>query len=338
VPRPTELAAVGHRVLDGAAGNGELDPGETAAVAVELANAGRAADGLTARLVPTGWFAEPTRAVSGYPSIPLGASAESSPPHHEIHVHADAPAGHKAGFALEWTTSLAAGVAGPLFLPVGQPQCETLEAQDLPAGIANFGLTTSTIDVAAEQEIASVRVTLDIRHTYVGDLRVSLVSPAGTVRILHQRTGGSSDDLVGTYGADLVPFETLDALAGESSLGEWRLEVRDLAPGNTGSLESFGLEVCGRPFEAQPPEMRFRSVRREGQAARLDWWPYPGLDSYRVYRSADASAPASFANVTAQDDDATDTTFLDASAGPLLFYLVTGVGPRGESPLGHSGL
>jgi carboxypeptidase D len=338
LPRPTELTPIAERVLDGPAGNAELDAGETTALAVELANAGRSADGVVARLVPTGWFADATRPAAAYPSIPLGGSAESSPPHHEIRVRGDAPAGHKAGFAVEWTTSLASGVAGPLFLPVGEPACETLEATDLPAGIANFGVTTSTIDVAAERELASVRVTLDIRHTYVGDLRVSLVSPAGTVRILHERSGGSSDDLVGTYGGDLTPFEPLDALAGESSLGAWRLEVRDLAAGNTGSLESFGLELCGRPFEAQPPEMRFRAVRREGQAARFDWWPYPGLDSYRVYRSADASAVASFIDLTAQDDDATDTTFLDSSAAPLLFYLVTGVGPRGESPLGHSGL
>ena len=337
VPRPTELTPVGHHVLDGPAGNAELDAGETAALAVELANAGRSAEGLTARLVPTGWLAEAARATAAYPSIPLGGSAETSPPYHEVRVHADTPAGHKAGFAVEWTTNLASGVAGPLFLPVGEPQCDTLTATDIPAAIANFGLTTSTIDVPDERELASVRVTVDIRHTYVGDLRVSLVSPAGTVRVLHDRAGGSNDDIVGTFGADLTPFEPLDVLAGESSLGAWRLEVRDLAPGNTGSLDGFALELCSRPYETRPPELRFRTVERQGQAVRLDWWPYPGLDSYRVYRSSDPSAAAAFANVTAADDDPTDTTFLDASPGPLLFYLVTGVGWNGESPLGLSG-
>ena len=42
-------------------------------------------------------------------------------------------------------------------------------------------------------------------------------------------------------------------------------------------------------------------------------------------------------DVTAEDPDATDTLFLDTSAEPLLFYLVTGVGPNGEGPKGHFG-
>ena len=61
------------------------------------------------------------------------------------------------------------------------------------------------------------------------------------------------------------------------------------------------------------------------------------MNLYRVYRSTDPSSPASFLDVTAEDGDATDTLFLDASAAPLQYYLVTGVGPQGEGPKGHFG-
>jgi carboxypeptidase D len=337
MPLPTDLAPTGQRIEDGLGGNGALDPGETAALAVTLYNSGRSADGLVARLLPTGWFAEPTRAEASYPQIALGASAESLAPHHEVHLAADVPAGHKVGLALEWATDVAAGVTEPLFLPVGPEVCETVWASDLPQAIVDFGVVASTLDVASDLELTRVRVPVDIRHTYIGDLRVTLLSPSGLSRVLHNGSGGASDDIVGTYGDDLVPFEPLDALGGESALGAWTLEVRDQAVTDSGSLEAFGLELCGRPFEGLPPEMRFRDLGVEGQSVRLDWWPYPGLSSYRVWRSTDPSDGDAFADVTAEDPDPTDTTFVDREPSPLAFYLVSGVGPRGEGPLGHFG-
>lgn len=41
-------------------------------------------------------------------------------------------------------------------------------------------VVTSTIDVADEGTIHDLRVQVDIRHTYIGDLRVDLVAPDGT--------------------------------------------------------------------------------------------------------------------------------------------------------------
>ena len=83
--------------------------------------------------------------------------------------------------------------------------------------------------------------------------------------------------------------------------------------------------------------MRLRDSAVVPEGVLLSWWVYPGLDSYRVYRSSDPSSAATFVDVTSEDADATDTIFLDTSPGPLWFYLVTGVGPEGEGPLGHFG-
>ena len=66
---------------------------------------------------------------------------------------------------------------------------------------------------------------MDISHTYVGDLRVSLLSPAGTEVVLHENAGGSADYLVRTFTSTTTP--TLSALAGQPAAGAWRLKVMD---------------------------------------------------------------------------------------------------------------
>ena len=89
------------------------------------------------------------------------------------------------------------------------------------------------------------------------------------------------DDIVGNY----PPFVTDDPLSdlfGAAADGQWTLEIEDAGPGDVGSLERFEVEVCGRPIESTPPPMRIHDVRREEGGVRLNWWPYPGLEGYRI--------------------------------------------------------
>jgi hypothetical protein len=180
-------------------------------------------------------------------------------------------------------------------------------------------------------------VTVDITHGYVGDLRVDLISPSAVPVALHNRSGGSTNDIRGTYGDDLIPFDPLSRLRGEPTDGTWTLDVNDGSPGDTGTLNSWSVMLCGRPFEVTPPEMRFSKSAVVQGGALLEWWPYPGLDSYRVYRATDPSSAGGFVDVTAEDDNDADTHFLDTTGEPVAFYLVTGVGPNGEGPKGHFG-
>jgi subtilisin-like proprotein convertase family protein len=53
---------------------------------------------------------------------------------------------------------------------------------------------------ASATTIGSVEVSVDISHTWIGDLRVSVRSPSGT-EALHDVTGGSADNVVKTYTA-----------------------------------------------------------------------------------------------------------------------------------------
>jgi hypothetical protein len=58
---------------------------------------------------------------------------------------------------------------------------------------------------------------------------------------------------------------------------------------------------------------------------------------YRVWRATDCRAAQNFVDVTALDDDDTDTTFQDTFAGPYACWIVEGVGPDGAGPWGHFG-
>ncbi len=84
-----------------------------------------------------------------------------------------------------------------------------------------------------------ITVSFIIRHTWIGDLVVELFDPAGQNMVLHNRTGGSTHDLV---------FSHHPVSIGNFGMGgNWRLFVRDLAPWDTGYIETFQLMFACRP-------------------------------------------------------------------------------------------
>lgn len=92
---------------------------------------------------------------------------------------------------------------------------------------------TSVINVADEGMVFGTEVGVDITHTWIGDLIVSLTSPEGTEVIVHNQSGGSDNDLVESW--------DLDAFNGESMTGDWTLTVSDNAGLDTGTLNSWDL-------------------------------------------------------------------------------------------------
>jgi subtilisin-like proprotein convertase family protein len=91
--------------------------------------------------------------------------------------------------------------------------------------------------------IEEVEVYVDIDHTYQGDLVVRLTSPEGTEVTLHNRTGGSTDDIHGWYPDELIPAESLDAFVGENCQGTWTLSVSDEASYDVGTLREWCLRI-----------------------------------------------------------------------------------------------
>jgi subtilisin-like proprotein convertase family protein len=100
---------------------------------------------------------------------------------------------------------------------------------------------TMTIDVVST--ISEVEVFVDITHTYIGDLTIELTSPAGTRVMLHNRSGGSADNLFGWYAGEMDPAESLDALIGEAANGTWKIAIVDHAGYDTGTLHEWCVRV-----------------------------------------------------------------------------------------------
>jgi hypothetical protein len=95
------------------------------------------------------------------------------------------------------------------------------------------GLTT-TIDVPDFGTVSDVKLTVDITHTFRGDLKLTLSKGTKSL-VLFNNEGGSADDLQQTF--------TVTGLAGEALAGGWTLKVEDDAAQDLGTLHSWRLEV-----------------------------------------------------------------------------------------------
>ena len=102
---------------------------------------------------------------------------------------------------------------------------------------------TDTIKVTQSGPLKDLKVKIDLRHTYVGDLDVKLVAPNGTEVKLHARGGRGQHDLVGVYGVDLRSVDDLKKLVGTEVKGDWQLKVVDLAGQDTGTVAEWGLDI-----------------------------------------------------------------------------------------------
>jgi subtilisin-like proprotein convertase family protein len=105
---------------------------------------------------------------------------------------------------------------------------------------------TSTMTVSQTGTVASVKLKVGITHTYQGDLQVTLIAPDGTSVILHNRTGGGTDNINTEYPDLTVPNQSLSAFTGKSINGAWKLKVADLAAVDTGTLNSWTLSLAAQ--------------------------------------------------------------------------------------------
>ncbi|MDT0269778.1 S8 family serine peptidase [Streptomyces sp. DSM 44915] len=102
-----------------------------------------------------------------------------------------------------------------------------------PVAIRDNATVTSEIEVGELATTpASVSVELDITHTWRGDLTVRVTDPAGNATVLHDRSGGSQDNVVGSF----------DVPVSGSATGTWTLSVTDNAYLDTGTLNSWALQ------------------------------------------------------------------------------------------------
>jgi subtilisin-like proprotein convertase family protein/formylglycine-generating enzyme required for sulfatase activity len=132
---------------------------------------------------------------------------------------------------------------------------------DAPKTISDFSTVASnvTIDGLDGRLLADVNVTLNITHTFDGDLDVFLISPAGSRVELFTDVGGEFNNFSGTtldddaatavtagsapFTGSFRPEGLLSALDGQDPNGVWSLEITDDAGADVGTLNSWSLTV-----------------------------------------------------------------------------------------------
>ncbi|MDO8607286.1 MAG: cadherin-like domain-containing protein [Phaeospirillum sp.] len=119
------------------------------------------------------------------------------------------------------------------------------------AAIPDGGMVEQSVTVSSDLSIDEVEVTVDIDHSWIGDLRLTLIAPDGTASVLADRAGKNPDDpsargiQQGPYGQGLkFTFSTTHDW-GEQGNGTWTLRVEDLASGYTGTLNNWSLRLYG---------------------------------------------------------------------------------------------
>ncbi len=139
-------------------------------------------------------------------------------------------AAYDTGTIDSWSLTITATYTTPA------PTVHTYSSADTPISIPDNNATgiVSTINVPDAATVTDFKVTVNITHTYIGDLIVTLVAPDGSTTTLSNREGGSADNIYQTY--------TVTASSGIQIQGTWQLKVSDNAAYDIGTLDSWSLE------------------------------------------------------------------------------------------------
>jgi subtilisin-like proprotein convertase family protein len=117
---------------------------------------------------------------------------------------------------------------------------------DVPKTIGDNTSVSSTLFVNEAFCVGDVDVAINITHTYIGDLVVELRSPEGETVVLHNRSGGSTANIVALYDDEGQAPSGPGALSDfdfATPTGLWTLTVRDQATGDVGSLNGWLLRI-----------------------------------------------------------------------------------------------
>jgi subtilisin-like proprotein convertase family protein len=133
----------------------------------------------------------------------------------------------------------------------------TFVSTDVPKTICDLCTITSTLQTSGVGTISHISLrNLNITHTFIGDLIVTLTSPGSTTVTVVSRQCGSSANIPGVNfddagsgpmacppaaGATYTPFSPLSAFNGQNGNGTWILTVSDNAQIDSGTLNAWGL-------------------------------------------------------------------------------------------------
>lgn len=349
------------------AGNGVVEPGETVTLTANLQN-----DGNMTLTNIQGTLTTSTPGVVIYdasatwPNLTAGTSSNTQPNHFSFQV----PASFTCGSTITFVIAISAdqgnwGNSIPVVVGTPGSSTTTYTSVDVPKTINNNATVQSSLPVAGSGTLSDVNVTLNIVHSYDGDLTLTLVHPNTTTRVaLSNRNGSGGDNYQNTtfdddtaihitggappYAGSFRPDGTLSVLDGTSGNGTWKLEVNDAATGDTGTLTAWSLALT----TSAPPVCNTCASAAAGEATNLSWaggsktdlgWTAASNANYHaLYRGNAAQLPAL---LNLSQDSCRRTLVASASAsgvaeapapGAIYWYLVVGANGQGEGTAGNA--
>ena len=121
------------------------------------------------------------------------------------------------------------------------PKYSVLHEARRDVAIQDHKTSKIRVEVGDTQALKEVKIHVDIEHTYIGDLVITVKAPSGAAVKLHDRAGGTTNNLRKTY--DAVSTPGLATLVGTVQTGKWTLEVKDTATADKGRIVRFGVEL-----------------------------------------------------------------------------------------------
>jgi subtilisin-like proprotein convertase family protein len=181
--------------------------------------------------------------------------------------------------------------------------CTTFTSTNVPQTIPTGpGQVSSTITIPGNPRIEDITVQINLNHTFIQDLDVHLVSPAGNDNGLFTDIGAATVggpqtlmDIIIDDQAALPPAFALSSsfhiqpelsyrlgwFKGEDAGGTWTLVIRDDATGDGGTLNSWSITIC------EPSAATSCSV---------------GFEEFAVFSTDFESGPAGFTHSGTQDE------------------------------------
>ena len=162
-----------------------------------------------------------------------------------------------------------------------QEVCDSVTNDTPTPTLDNDVEVTDTVEITDDLSLTNLTLDITVTHTFIGDVKFDLISPAGTALVVERtgRCGSSMNGMDATYTDEgqtsiecvdmpgepavqglIKPFSSFSNLNGESTLGTWTLRITDTGPGDTGTVDSWTLNYCGQPSLSSPEQQLLNGV------------------------------------------------------------------------------
>lgn len=116
----------------------------------------------------------------------------------------------------------------------------------------------SSINIPLSDNIDSIKLGVNISHTYIQDLIFSINDPSNSINaVAWSRACANQNDIAATFAdggatilcrqptvGDFAPSESFSVFNGVAANGDWTLSISDNGDSDFGTLNSWSLEVC----------------------------------------------------------------------------------------------